>query len=321
MPFAPLYPYHVHVHGYFVNRLLRQLESQLDVVNAHTPLPPAVRTPLPVVTTFHSPMRSDTARTAGTGCYPWLVRLQTPISQGIERTLLQRSSRITAVASWVAEELRPYGVDPAEVVVTGNGMETCFLDEQAGERREPFVLYVGRLQVGKGLEEMIEAARIVAGSNPGLRYVFAGQGPLLPRLQEHVHRAGLEDCVDFVGQIGAERRTDLVSLYRRTGMFVLPSHHEGMPTVLLEAMASGAPVVSTAVGGALEVLRDGENGLLVPTRAPEALADAILRLSRDAGLRRRLGERGRETVRRRYSWDAVGRQYLACYRQVVPGEE
>jgi glycosyltransferase involved in cell wall biosynthesis len=322
-PFAPIYPFHVHLHGYYVNRLLRQMAGEFDVVNAHTPLPPAIRTSLPLVTTFHSPMRSDTARTVAGGLHGLLVRLQTPISQGIETALVRRSQRVSAVAGWVAEELRPYGVDPDQVVVTGNGMEDAFLESSALPLpRESFILSVGRLQVGKGVEELIEAARLVEGTRPGvgLRYVIVGDGPLRANLEEQARRAGLSDCVQFVGQIGADQRPALAALYRRAGMFVLSSHHEGMPTVLLEAMAAGAPVISTAVGGALEVIRDGENGLLTPARAPHALADAILRLAEDEALAARLGCAGRESVRRRYSWDAVSEQYLACYRQAINGK-
>jgi glycosyltransferase involved in cell wall biosynthesis len=90
-----------------------------------------------------------------------------------------------------------------------------------------------------------------------------------------------------------------------------------MPTALLEAMAIGLPVVSTAVGGALEAVVNGENGLLVPPREPEALAEALLTLLGDATLRYRLGGNARTTVEQHFSWDAVGERYLACYEQVV----
>jgi glycosyltransferase involved in cell wall biosynthesis len=319
-PFVPVYPYHVHLHGLFVSRLLRQMEGDFDVLNAHTPLPPVVRTSLPLVTTFHSPMRSDTARTVAGGARGVLTRLQTPISVGIEKALLRQSRQVSAVAGWVAEELQPYGVDPRRVMVTGNGMEDAFLEaSDLHAAREPFILSVGRLQVGKGVEDLIEAARLVENNQPGfgLRYVIVGDGPLRAKLEEQAQKAGLAECMQFVGQIGVERRAELADLYRRAAMFVLPSHHEGMPTVLLEAMAAGAPVISTAVGGALEVIRDGENGLLTPPVVPSALSEAILSLANDSGLAERLGHAARESVRRRYSWDAVSEQYLACYRQAI----
>jgi glycosyltransferase involved in cell wall biosynthesis len=304
-----------------VNRLWRQIEAQFDVINEHTPLPPVVNTSLPIVTTVHSPMRADTAATVGFDWHSLLLRLQTPVSQRIETALFRRSKKITAVAHWVAEALQPYGVDLAEVTITGNGVEACFLDQPALQRKESLVLYTGRIAPGKGLQELIEAAKIMTKRHldPDLRFVLVGEGLLLPKLRQLVSQAGLQNNFDFTGHLGADRRDDLVQLYQRASIFVLPSHHEGMPTALLEAMATGLPVVSTAVGGAREVVVHGENGLLVPPQKPAALAGALLTLLGDAALRNRLGRNARTTVERRYSWDAVSERYLACYEQVVSG--
>jgi glycosyltransferase involved in cell wall biosynthesis len=318
-PFVACYPYHVHVHGIFVNRLLRRIEGQYDLINAHAPLPPAVHTSLPLVTTFHSPMRSDTAATHVSDLRTLAMHLQAPVAQQIEAVLLRRSCMVTAVASWVAEALRPYGVDPAMVAVTGNGVEACFLASPAFHEREPIVLYVGRLAVGKGLPELVRAARTVVDRlrDPALRFVLIGQGPLLPRLHDLVREAGLQGRFDFRGAIPAARRDELVRLYQTASAFVLPSHHEGMSTVLLEAMACSTPVVSTAVGGALEVVVDGDNGVLVPPCDPGALAEALLTLLGDEPLRRRLGRSARATVEQHYSWDTVGARYEACYKRVL----
>lgn len=153
-----------------------------------------------------------------------------------------------------------------------------------------------------------------------MRFIVVGSGSLHAALQAQVERAGLAARFEFRGQIAAGRREELAALYRTAGIFVLPSHHEGMPTVLLEAMASGAPVISTAVGGALEVVTSGQNGLLVAPRAPEALAEALMALNDDETLRGDLGRKARATVEQRYSWDAVAKQYVACYEQVMDGK-
>lgn len=318
-PFVPAYPLHVHLHAPFVNRLLARLEQEFDLVNAHTPLPPAVKTRLPLVTTVHSPMRADTAATHGTDVRALALRMATPVMQRVEKSLFVRSQKITAVAGWVAQELTAYGVARDDVVITGNGVERAFFDATQNGRREPYVLYVGRLDIGKGLEELIEAARIVLERCPdsGLRFVLAGKGPLLPKLQNLVREAGVEQHFEFRGHIDAGRRDELVELYRRASMFVLPSHHEGMPTVLLEAMAAGVPAISTAVGGALEVVNDGQNALLVPPREPQALARAILRLLQQPALGLKLGQNARRTVESRYSWPAIGERYLGCYEEAL----
>ena len=318
-PFVPCYPFHVHVHGVFVNRLLQRIEGQFDLINVHTPLPPVVNTSLPLVTTVHSPMRADTAATPVSDLRTLALHVQTPVAQRIEAALLHRSHKIAAVASWVAEALRPYGVDPAEVTVTGNGVEARFLVAPTVRGKEPTVLYVGRLASGKGLPELVSAARTVVDrhQDPALRFVLVGKGPLLSRLRHLVSEAGLQGRFGFWGDIPAERRDELVRLYSRSSIFVLPSHHEGMSTVLLEAMACGLPVVSPAVGGAPEVVVDGENGLLVPPQNPKALAEALLTLLGDNRLCQRLGRNAQATIERHHTWDAVGARYVACYEQVL----
>lgn len=318
-PFVPIYPFHVHLHGVFVNRLMRQIEEQFDVINAHTPLPPAVDTKLPLITTVHSPMKADTAATNGFDLRVLALRLQTPVSQWIEKALFRRSRKITAVARWIADALRSYGVEPTGVMVTGNGVEACFLNLSPLARKEPCVLYVGRLEMGKGLSELVEAARIVVNRYPEskLRFVLVGKGPLLPKLLDQVNQAGVQNHFVFRGHIGSDQRNELVELYQKASLFVLPSHHEGMPTVLLEAMASGLPVVSTAVGGAREVVVDGENGLLVPPRAPEELAEALLALLENVTLRQRLGQNARATIEQHYTWGAISERYLTCFEQVL----
>jgi len=318
-PFVACYPFHVHMHGVFVNRLLQRIEGQFDLINVHTPLPPVVNTSLPVVTTVHSPMRADTAATPVSDLRTLALHVQTPVAQRIEAALLHRSHKIAAVASWVAEALRPYGVDPAEVTVTGNGVEARFLVAPTVQGKEPTVLYVGRLASGKGLPELVSAARTVIDryQDPALRFVLVGRGPLLSRLCHLVSEAGLQGRFDFRGDIPVERRDELVRLYQRSSIFVLPSHHEGMSTALLEAMACGLPVVSTAVGGAPEVVVDGENGLLVPPRDPKALAEALLTLLADDRLCQRLGRNAEATIERHHTWDAVGARYVACFEQVL----
>jgi glycosyltransferase involved in cell wall biosynthesis len=109
----------------------------------------------------------------------------------------------------------------------------------------------------------------------------------------------------------------MAALYQRAAVFVHPAHYEGLPTVLLEAMACGRPVVATAVSGALDVIQPGENGLLVPPRNPSEMAAAILRLLADPAMAERLGRAARHTVEERYSWEKVGSRYLQLYQQLA----
>ena len=157
------------------------------------------------------------------------------------------------------------------------------------------MLYAGRLSPEKGVLELVEAAR-------GMNLVVAGDGPLRPRVPE---------ARGFVPPDELER------LYARAALVACPSRREGFGVACLEAMAHGRPVVATAVGGLLDLVVDGETGLLVPTRDPAALRTALERLLADRQLRRRLGDAGRARARRLFSWDSVTDATVAAYAEAV----
>jgi glycosyltransferase involved in cell wall biosynthesis len=122
--------------------------------------------------------------------------------------------------------------------------------------------------------------------------------------------------VNFRGWVD---RKNVPHILRSSEICVLPSLYEGMPNALLEAMATGLAVIATNVAGSEELIRDGENGLLVPPRDSHALESALLRLIDDEQLRLRLANAARESVVRRQSWENVTRQYLALSEKVTSG--
>jgi glycosyltransferase involved in cell wall biosynthesis len=315
---VPLYPFHVHFHGLFVDRLVARLEHQVDIFHLHTPLPPLVRTARPVLLTVHTPMRADARSLSVRDAYSLLIKLQAPVSYRIERQLLHSATRVTAVARSVANELREYGVSPAEVTVLGNGVNhEQFTPDGAEPVNPPYVLAAGRLEQRKGFQDLVECARLVCRANPRVQFWIAGKGPLEGMLRAAVQQAGLEGRVLLLGHVADRAR--MVDLYRQATGFVHPAHREGLPTVVLEAMSCGRPVVSTAVSGALDVITSGENGMLVPPHDPVQMAEAISRLLGNAQLCARLGQAARRTIKARFSWDVVSDNYIKVYQQLLAG--
>jgi glycosyltransferase involved in cell wall biosynthesis len=315
--YAPLYPFHVHLHGLFVNRLVARLESRVDVYHVHTPLPPVLRTHRPVLLTVHTPMRADARSVPLRDLSSLLIKLQLPVSYRLERALLRSATQVTAVATSVANELQEYGVDPANVAVLGNGVDhQQFAPDGMASGDPPYILAVGRLDQRKGFQDLVACAQSVCQWDPRVQFWIAGKGPMEAALRAAIQRAGLEDRVRLLGFVAD--RAALVVLYQQATILVHPAHREGLPTVLLEAMACGTAVVSTAVSGALDVIRSGENGVLVPPRKPEALAEALVALLGDPSLRDHLGRNARQTIERHYSWDAISERYVACYAQIRP---
>jgi colanic acid/amylovoran biosynthesis glycosyltransferase len=162
----------------------------------------------------------------------------------------------------------------------------------------PVLLCPAHLIERKGQQYLIEAIALLRRRGRKLRLQLAGEGNMRKPLQALIARLELEDSVTFLGQVEHDR---LLRFYE-TGavdMVVLPTLHEGIPVCLIEAMAYGIPVISTPTGGIPELLRD-EAGILVPTKDPAVLADAIERLLGDSSLQRRLSEAGRRRVETEY---------------------
>jgi glycosyltransferase involved in cell wall biosynthesis len=207
---------------------------------------------------------------------------------GLVRALLRPAAAVICVSETVAAAVRAAGVEP---VVIPNGVRIP--DEVGPPADPPEVLYVGRLSPEKNVDTLVEAVG-------DLNLVVAGDGPL-------------RDLVP--NALGAVPHAEVERLLERATVVVAPSEREGFGLAAAEAMAFGRPVIAAAGGGLLELVSDGETGLLVPPRDPEALRTAVERLLADAELRERLGQAARARARERFGWDAVIERTLEVYRR------
>ncbi len=316
-PFVPVYPFHVHLHGLLMRGLIRELEPQTDVFHLHSPLVPVPATRKPVVATIHTPMLADTRSLGGTGRVARLARAQTLVSARLERTLLRRADRVTAVARSVAAELGEYGIDPSRVTVVGNGTDAAFFTPADGPSASspPSFLYAGRVGPRKGLADLLEAARLLSADGIDFRVRLAGSGPLEQELRAQVRRSGLQGRVELLGHIGD--RSTLLELYRSATVYVQPSHYEGLPTSLLEAMSCATPCIATRVSGHPDVIEDGRNGWLVPAHDPITLARAMKRALLEPESTLACGLAARRTVEEHLTWPILARTYLGIYREVA----
>lgn len=179
------------------------------------------------------------------------------------------------------------------------------------------VLAVARLVEKKGLDDLVRACGALAASGLPVRLELVGDGPLRAELEALAEACGIE--ARFLGPLDHD---DVLDRYRTATVFALPcvvastGDRDGLPTAVLEAMASGLPVVATAVNGLAEAVVDGVTGFVVPERDPDALADAIARVVSDPALADRLGRAGRRRVVERFSLRASATRL----RQLFPGE-
>lgn len=170
----------------------------------------------------------------------------------------------------------------------------------ATPREEGLIAFVGRCDASKGILELLDALAEVRLALPRARLECAGDGDLAA-VMEHAGALGVGASIATLGWVEAPRRDELLS---RCAVFALPSHAEGLPMSLLEAMAAGCPVVAAASGGIPDLVIDGVNGLLVPAGDVEALAQALHRLLLDRELAARLSLEARATIARRYTPEA-----------------
>ncbi|MBN1420380.1 MAG: glycosyltransferase [Planctomycetes bacterium] len=249
-------------------------------------------------------------------------RLALRICEALDRIALRRFDRVAAVSAAVEIDLARAGLRPPRVARILNGFDAeAFLAEarrgapaalphDAG----PIVGAVGRLVPVKGYDVLIRAFAEVARRHPRALLAIVGDGEERGALEALVSRLGLSERVHLAGF-----QSPTGPWIERFDVFALPSRSEGLPVALLEACALGRPAVASAAGGIPEVIRDGQNGLLVPAEDPGRLAAGILSLLEDPARARTLGEAARATLEGRFSARAMAKAYLRLYEELLAG--
>ncbi len=242
----------------------------------------------------------------------------------VNRLLLGRRDGVVGVGEAVRQALiNNEGIRPDRVSVVYNGIDLAApaggAPDRAALRREIGVgaddlvlLQVARLDYLKDHATAIATLGHVVKRRPDARLVLVGEGPEEGKIREQVRRDGLEGHVRWLGL-----RKDVGRLLHAADVFLLTSISEGIPLTLIEAMAAGVPVVSTAVGGVDEVVEDGRTGLLAPSGDAAALAGHVLRLAADAELRGRMAECGRRRAREVFSEGRMHADYVELYRRLL----
>lgn len=296
----------------FIPRLMRILrEERPDIVH------------------IHSRRGADTlgllaAKLAGIGKVILARRVDDPVKPGwlTQLRYVRLPDRVVTVSKGIAKVLEAAGVPAGHIRQVYSAIDypayQSALDVTAARQRlnlpisAPVLVVVAQLIARKGHRFLIEALPAVIARYPDTRVLFVGEGEDEAKLRQMVGQAGLEGCVSFLGY-----RNDIGDIMRACDVLVHPATMEGFANVAMQAMAAGIPVVSSAVGGMPESVRDGISGLLVPARQPDALAAAILRLLDDPELRHRLGSQGREIVEREFNTDAMINGNLKVYAELL----
>lgn len=251
--------------------------------------------------------------------------LRIKLYEFLDRIFLRLADGVIAVSEGQRQKVLACGVrsDMTRVIRNAIDLASYPAPAQKGIRDElnlpPDVVLVvtaGRLSPEKNHPGLVEAAKLVLARKQDVYFVVFGEGFLRSELERAVALAGIEDHFILPGF-----RANVRALMHDADIFVLPSHTEGLPNVVLEAFACRKPVVATTVGGTPEVVRHGENGFLVAAGDMAGLAEHILTLASDPELRRRMGERGHERVRSSFDFATQTEAYLQVYQSLLaPGK-
>ena len=302
-----------------------KLAGKVDVLHVQTPfvahwigIKAARELRVPVVETYHTFFEEY--------LHHYLPLLPAGIARAIARTFSRRqcnaADAVVAPSLELADVLQRYGVmRPIETIPTGLNLDEFASGDGAAFRARygialdrPVMLLVGRVAHEKNIGFLLEVLAEVVRSVPQVLFVIAGEGPALPGLKRAAAEARLEGHVLFVGYL--DRRGALLDCYRAADVFVFASRTETQGLVLLESLALGVPVVSTAVLGTKEVLANAAGALVVREDIAE-FAAAVTRVLTEPALRATLASAGREFVERQWSSREMAKRLLELYEELV----
>lgn len=242
----------------------------------------------------------------------------------VERVITRRSSKVILLSKRLFLRATKLGVNKNKVAVIPSGVDYNFFDPERSKVKNRAKLlrkelnigddivigYVGRLIPTKGVAHLILAVKQIQRENPNIVLLVVGDGPQKEDLR--VMSKDLKIRANFAGW-----QDETAPYYALMNIFALPSFSEGLPNVVLEAMAMEKPVVATDIGGIPDLVKNGENGYLVPVGNCQQMALALRKLVLDSDLRTSMGRFGRQKIKRFFAWDAIVQKIEKIYDEIT----
>ena len=231
----------------------------------------------------------------------------------ILRLINNNSELVITGSQKLYENGKKLGIDSNRMIVIPNAVEFSFYHQNRTYSNRPRkVLFVGRLFSLKGPQLLIKAARLVIKKIPDTEFFIVGDGPMREKLVDMVKKYNLSKNVVFCGEL-----TDVRKKMKDSDLYVRPSLLEGFPYGVLEAMASGLPVIATKIGGTPDLLTHEKTGYLVKPGNINDLANAMINLLSNSDVLEAIARNGLELVEKKYSWDALYETYENFYLNLL----
>lgn len=312
--FAPKVVWNINPVALMIHKLLR---CDFDVVHVHSHLyfssiqaaiSRRIRRKPPMIIHLHGGVGPPPTLKLGT------IKLlaKTLFDKTIARFTLNSADIILSISQHDLDyAVKVFNIDRSKIIIVPNGVDTqLFHPRKYLKFKTERLIYVGDLELWKGLSYLIGAVRKLTNDNHRVSLTIVGDGDNRKKLERLAQ--GLP--ITFLGQQPHGR---IPRLLRDSSIFVMPSLWEGIPTVALEAMASAIPVIATDVGGIREIVSDGETGLLVPAKNPEALAQAVKRISENPSLRDNLKKNALKRTQLKYDFRKITSDVEKIYESLI----
>ena len=324
------------INEYLFSRRLRKCEifKDADIVHAHNvytanaAVKIANKYEVPFVYTCHN----------GMWCTEDVNFYERRIVRSMEKKIIEKSDVSIAVSKTLKKNIcEKTGIPENKIIVIYNGVDTDKFNPNVpaedikgkyGLKNSEIVLFVGRVAPAKGLEYLIKAANLIINEKNVKDVKFLIVGPFkymfseskmrrtnyVRRLINLMEKYSLQDHFIFTGSV---LEKDLLKFYATCDVFVLPSLFEAFPMVLVEAMASGKPVIGSKVGGISEVIENGRNGFVFESKNYRELAEKILILLEDEELKKSMGKRSRKVAENKFSWTKIAEKIIEVYKRCM----
>ncbi|MFH1770947.1 MAG: glycosyltransferase family 4 protein [archaeon] len=311
-PFNVLYSY------IYVGRLLKKIKP--DFLNIQYILPSglggvywAKKLKIPVITTL-----------IGWDVYDPHIKVPSVLNPFIKRAL-KRSDWVATSSTFVKNIVhKKFDIEKVQVITYGIDTDRFNPQNDGKDVRKKYgvkddevlISTIQRLDVRKGIQYFIKAIPLIIKQvkKEKIKFMIVGDGPERDNLKQEAKKQGLQDKIIFTGNIP---NAEVTKYYAACDIFAFHSLHEGFGIVLIEALSTGKPVVTTIAGGTTDIVEDGVNGFLVKPKRPKDFADRVVRLVEDEKLRQKFGENGRKKAVDQFIWSKIADKYLKTYEKII----
>lgn len=304
--------------GRFLDTLVKNFKP--GIIHAHTATPggyPGLRLARKHRLPFVCSLRGSDINT-----YPYRERLTLALTCEV----LRNSNGLTSVSEALKLEAEKLAAPQVPIEVIYNGCDSVFFTCRRALARHrqtlgisknaKVLLFVGSIEKAKGVYELVSSFNAIYSRHPDIQLIMVGDGPDLAAIKKIAGEGPSRDAIRLPGSIA---NSEMPEWFGASDLFILPTHYEGLPNALLEAMASGLPVISTRVGGIPEAVRTGETGILVGRRDTAGLIEAMDYLIRNEGPSREMGMAAQKTVRENFTWQGNAKKMIGVYERVLRG--